>query len=149
MTDFTIDLSKSVFYKTLDYDDNINTINDKCYEISNAYGKTFGKDIEKQLNQQCEHIIKQKKHKLNYTNCYMKKPSRPVIWNQVPHFFPDLLKQYKDPEKAYKLCCQRAENSSFPEEALNHCLLDFMAINFTPPLEGQRPVPFQRKPVTN
>ena len=62
MTDFTIDLSKSFFYKTLDYDDNINTINDKCYEISNEYGKTFGKDIEKQLNQQCEHIIKQKKH---------------------------------------------------------------------------------------
>ena len=107
---------------------NINTISNLCYEISSAYGKTFGEDVEKNLKSQCSEMISEKKHQMGLTDCYMKRPAPPPVWNQTSHFFPDLLKTLNDPKKAYTQCCLEANKSKYPNESLDRCKLDYLTV---------------------
>ena len=125
---FEIDPCKAVMTKMAFCNDDINTMNDLCYEISSAYGNVYGPDVEKKLNTRCVEMIADKKKELGYTDCYMKRPSPPPIFNQVPHFFPSLLYEMKDPDKAYKKCCEMADRSRYPNTSLEYCRLDADAV---------------------
>ena len=49
---FEIDPCKSVLNNML-CDNNINTMNNLCYEISSAYGKVYGDETHKKLKYKC------------------------------------------------------------------------------------------------
>ena len=123
MTSFCINLLNAV-----DYNDNINTINTTCYSISNAYGSVFGTLMLNDLNNQSQKIIETKKKLMGHTNCDLKRPSKPPIWLQTPHYFPRLLQECNNAELAYKKCIQLSRTTTYPNEALTNCALDFSVI---------------------
>ena len=133
MENFKLNASKAVeqFLAETECNDvsNINTMSNLCYSISSSYGKTFGEDVKKKLESQCVEMISEKKHKMGLTDCYMKRPNPPPIWNQTSHFFPDLLQKLKDPKKAYEQCCLEAQKSKYPNESLDKCKLDYLSID--------------------
>jgi hypothetical protein len=99
---FEIDPCKSILNNTCD-DDNINTMNNLCYEISNAYGNVYGSDIQKKLEYKCSQMISDKKKQMGKSDCNLRRPPPPPIFNQIPHYFPSLLTS-NNPEVAYKKC---------------------------------------------
>jgi hypothetical protein len=129
MTNFELNPSKAVKKYLYGKDNNINTMSNLCYEISSSYGKTFGENVEKELKEQCAELISEKKHEMGLTDCYMKRPAPPPIWNQIPHFFPDLLNTLKDPDKALNECISKSRKTKYPNECLNMCNLDYLTVN--------------------
>lgn len=106
----------------------INTMNDLCYGISSAYGDIHGSELKKELDRQCAELISEKKCVLGKTDCYMKRPVPPPIFNQVPHFFPKLLKESGNPQKAYNMCCSMCDNTKYPNSCKDKCNLDSDAV---------------------
>ena len=125
---FEINPCKAVMKKLASSNCDINTMNNLCYEISRAYGNVYGPKVEKELNKRCVEMITDKKKEMGYTPCYMKRPSPPPGFNQVPHFFPSLLYETKDPTKAYKKCCEMADKSIYPNTSREYCRLDADAV---------------------
>ena len=107
---------------------NINTMNNICYETSSAYGRVYGPEVQKDLDSRCADMIVAKKNSMGKTPCSLRRPPPPPIFNQTPHFFPELLHKLNDPALAYQKCCEMSQSSSFPNTALENCRLDASAI---------------------
>jgi hypothetical protein len=125
---YEINLCKAVKNHLAHSNCDINNMNNLCYEIATAYGKVYGSDVNNKLRSQCANMISEKKKELGYTDCYMRRPVPPPIFNQVPHFFPQLLAETNDPDKAYKRCCELANNSRHPITSHEYCKLDADAL---------------------
>jgi hypothetical protein len=123
---FEIDPCKSILNNTCD-DDNINTMNNLCYEISNAYGNVYGSDIQKKLEYKCSQMISDKKKQMGKSDCNLRRPPPPPIFNQIPHYFPSLLTS-NNPEVAYKKCLDMANSSRYPNSTKKYCKLDADAL---------------------
>lgn len=120
----------------------INDINDLCYGISNAYGNVFGSKIKQNLNRKCADLISEKKCSNYQTDCYMKRPSPPIEFNQIPHFYPKLLKDGNNPHKAYEICCNMCTNTRYSNSCNKNCRVDADAVvlKFRPKKESQKGV---------
>ena len=126
---FEIDPCKSVFNNIIhDNDNNINTMNNLCYEISNAYGKVYGIDTQKKLEYKCSQMISDRKKQMGKSDCNLRRPPPPPIFNQIPHYFPSLLMQTNNKDIAYKKCLNMAKNSLYPNTTSQYCRLDADAI---------------------
>jgi hypothetical protein len=106
----------------------INNMNELCYGISRAYGDVYGPEVRKKLDMQCAELISEKKCSNGDDLCYMKRPSPPVGFNQVPHYFPALLKESNNPKKAYEICCTKCVNSKYPNSCEENCRTDADAV---------------------
>ena len=121
---FTINPCRAVMLDSSYTSRDINTMNDLCYEISHAYGNVYGANVEKNLNSMCANMMFNNGH----NNCYLKRPSPPPIFNQVPHYYPSLLATTNNSTIAYTKCCEMANKSRYPQTSLIYCRLDHNAI---------------------
>jgi hypothetical protein len=133
---YKVNPCKAVGEKLRNANCDINTINGLCYEIASAYGDVYGSELKKKLDNQCREMISEKKCSLGYSDCYLKRPSPPPIWNQIPHYFPSLFKEREDVNKAYKQCCNMCSSSKYSNECKEKCKLDADAIVKTPNVEN-------------
>ena len=124
---FEIDPCKSVLNNML-CDNNINTMNNLCYEISSAYGKVYGEETHKKLKYKCSKMISDKKKQIGKSDCSLRRPPPPPIFNQIPHYFPSLLIETNNKDIAYKKCLKMASCSRYPNTTKNYCRLDADAV---------------------
>jgi len=129
---YEINPCKAVRQKLHDSDCDINTMNDLCYGISRAYRDVYGDDVGKSLDKSCADLISEKKCSNQQTDCYMKRPSPPLIFNNIPHFFPKLLKESNKPRKSYEKCCSMCDNSRYPNTCKENCRTDADAVVMKP-----------------
>ena len=125
---FKINPCKAVMQKVKDSNCDINKINDLCYDISNAYGNVYGSELKNKLDKQCADLVTEKKCVLGKTTCNLKRPVPPPHFNQIPHFFPALLKESNNPQQSYKKCCKMSKNTTYPNSCAELCKLDFDAV---------------------
>jgi hypothetical protein len=102
----------------------INTINNDCYGICYSFGDVYGSDMKKKCESQCRDILTIKKHSMGRTECNLRRPTPPVMWNQIPAYYPRLLYSTGDPEKAYTMCCSMCGKSRLPNSCKEKCRLD-------------------------
>ena len=125
---FQINPCKAVMQKVKDANCDINTMNDLCYGISNAYGNVYGPEIKSKLDQQCADLITKKKCVLGKNTCNLRRPVPPPSFNQIPHYFPGLLKECNDVGKAYKQCCMKCTGEQYDNGCRENCKLEAEAV---------------------
>jgi hypothetical protein len=103
-------------------------MNNLCYEISNAYGQVYGIDTQKKLEYKCSQMISDRKKQMGKSDCNLRRPPHPPLFNQIPHYFPSLLMQTNNKDIAYKKCLDMAKNSVYPNTTSQYCRLDADAI---------------------
>ena len=99
----------------------INTMNNMCFGICQAYGNPEG------CSEQCSAMLSTKKVSMGKSDCTLR-ISRPPIWNQIPRNFPSLLQKTGNVEQAYKQCCIIASKDKYPNTTKEMCKLDASAI---------------------
>lgn len=125
---FQINPCKAVMQEVNDSNCDINTMNDLCYGISNAYGNVYGHVLKSELNQQCADLITKKKCVLGRNTCNLRRPVPPPSFNQVPHYFPGLLKECNDVGKAYEQCCMKCTGEKYENGCRENCKLEAEAV---------------------
>lgn len=105
----------------------INEMNDKCYEVCDAFKKYVDpKDCQKM----CSDMLSEQKHILGKDDCNARCPYKPPIWFQTPHYFPDLLDKTKNINEAFSECkTQCAQNPKNKLECWANCELDMLAVS--------------------
>jgi hypothetical protein len=107
----------------------INNINYCCYDVLGAFtGKSLNEIRNLPEAQNCKDCVDESIKALGRDKCNFRITPY-TYWNQVPHYFPSLLNQENDKNKAYKLCIEQCGNSRYKEECKQNCLLDLNAID--------------------
>lgn len=129
MNKYEIDPAKATMKKFDGKYDQVHAINDTCFGICTAYGKTFNvSDLNNKCTQSCENLMQTvRQKKFGVGKCDHQGPDNPVIWdNQTPHFFPSLLVQGMSPKNALEKCYDKARHIS--QECLDNCETDYYAL---------------------
>jgi len=126
---FEINPCNAVLAKTTSENNcDINEINNLCYGICDAFNQPAG------CNDKCSSMIKEKKKQLGRDSCNLQRPKPPVEWNQIPHYFPRLLKQTNNIQQAQSMCHDLCRDSRYPNSCIEMCNLDSMSVrDITPP----------------
>lgn len=127
---YKINPCKACLDKYSDKDCNINTINDCVTETAAAFKGTLSNNTlsvgEAEENwRQCMNTLIKSEGK---TPEDLRIEMAPV-WNQVPHFFPDLLSELKNPEMAKLSCidkCSSLRNNK--KTCVQNCITDRNAV---------------------
>jgi len=94
----------------------IHSYNDTCFNICAAYtGTSDPYAVDEECAKACSNMIEQKRHEFYGVGyCDHQQPYRPVIWENSPPYFVNLLNKGLSPEKALaeskKLCEQRSSS---------------------------------------
>jgi len=105
---------------------------DTCFGICTAFSS--GNDpynIQPECNKACEDYVERKKYEIfGVGSCDHQVPYKPVIWDNIPRFFPQLLMQKKlSPEQALPMCKTMCGNvPNLVEECIDFCNLDYSAV---------------------
>ena len=116
---------KSICLKYKNKDVGINELNDTCYGICASFNKTNDLyQIDRNCSKICEELVNSKK------DDYEKQtPYKPIIWQQIPTYIPDLLKKGIHKNQLLIECKKLCKNNL---ECKEKCELDFNAIeNYT------------------
>ena len=135
---YKINPCKSVMKKVKNVNCDINTMNDLCYGISNAYGDVYGPELKDELDKQCADMISKKKCVLGRNDCNLQRPVKPPIFNRVPHFYPQLLKDGNDHQQSYQKCVSLCDNTKFPNSCRDNCKLDADAVSVENILQNKK-----------
>jgi hypothetical protein len=107
-----------------DIQGSMNEINSICYGVCNAYGNPDG----------CDNICADFINDINFSlgnkqpKCTPKRPTVPVIWNNIPRLFPQIYKKERNIEKALSKSIKLCSLSPLPLECKNMCIIDANAI---------------------
>lgn len=105
--------------------------NNTCYDICAGFsGTTDPYNMDPICTKTCDdYVEKQRVSQFGVGKCDHQAPYYPVIWNQVPHYVPSLLKNMS-PQQALvtckKMCVQYLPNLT--QECFDKCDLDYNAI---------------------
>ena len=116
----------------------INTVNNDCYGICASYGTVYGQQVQKKCEAQCRDMLSRKKKDMGKSDCDLRRPSPPPIWNQVPDFYAGLLANCGDKKKAYEQCCQMCDSSKYPKSCREKCQLDASAVVTSEPYKHKK-----------
>ena len=129
MNKFNINPCKSCLDKYNKGYCDINNINQCCYDTLAAFKNTNN------INE-----IRNSPEAKNCIQCitdYMKSIGRdksnfqldpPPIWNNVPHYFPNLLYQQGDIKKAHNMCITECNKNIYPNQCKENCNTDANAV---------------------
>jgi len=106
-------------------DCDLNEINNKCYETCAAFAEVVNNtDISEQCRKNCETCVKQSVSAMGRNPCQLR-PGVPPIFSQVPHYFPQLLYETKDPVKAFTQCKIKCRTNNMNQyECIDNCKFD-------------------------
>ena len=106
----------------------LNSINQCCYDTLNAFEGS--KSIERNnfpMVENCKQCLKESIHSIGRDSCNMRLGSYPS-WIQAPHYFPSLLDQERNVEKARHMCMKACESNRYRGECELNCKLDSDAV---------------------
>lgn len=115
----------------------INTVTDDCYGICTSYGNVYGYQVQKKCEEQCRDMISRKKKDMGKSDCDLRRPSPPPIWNQVPDLYARLLAEYGNKQKAYEQCCNMCDSSRYSKSCKRKCQLDANAVVISEPYKNE------------
>ena len=108
----------------------INNINNCCYNIVAGYvgSAKYPEIINSQYAKKCQQCIDISTKMNGKTPCYWRNFRKPVIYTQVPHYFPEYYKECGDKQKALVMCKQQCLTSGYPGECIEQCQLEADAL---------------------
>ena len=110
----------------------IQELNNTCYSICAAYSGTYDPyNMDQECAKACKALVEKKKlSEFGVGTCDHQQPYLPVIWDQYPHFVPQLLRGGLNPDEALKkgkeLCRKNVPNLA--AECIEACVTDYNAI---------------------
>ena len=129
MTDFIINPCSSCIKKLDSENCDVNEINQCCYETLNAFEgsgsiNSLRNTVAAKNCVECVQRIIKKSGK----DIRKLKIEPPVLWGNSPHFFPSLLNDMKDIEKACKECNKMCLDTNYPNVCMDNCNTDMNAV---------------------
>jgi len=134
---FEINPCQSVAKRVLTANYDINTVNDDCYGICASYGNVYGHQVQKKCEAKCRDMLSRQKQNMGKSDCDLRRPPPPPIWNQVPDFYARLLADCGNKQKAYKQCWNMCNSSRYPKSCKRKCQLDANAVVTTEPYKNR------------
>lgn len=136
---YKINPVKATLQKYENEDCGIHALNDTCFGICGAFSGTNDVyNMDPDCTKACEVLINDARiKKYGVGICDHQAPYRPVLWEQVPHYFPGILNRGYEPKTARKMClakCQKMMPGS--DECVSNCNTDFNAVVYYPKLES-------------
>jgi hypothetical protein len=124
-------------------------ISDTCYGICAAYsGTTDAYNVDPACAKMCKNFVEQRKKQVfGVGSCDHQAPYLPVIWDQVPRFFPKLWKKFGNPEEALQKCNALCEKNFYDKECQSYCNLDYNALQFVDKKNGKEEKEEKEKPL--
>lgn len=87
--------------------------------------------MDPQCTNACVNLVEKRKREIfGVGSCDHQVPYRPVVWDQIPHFVPQLLRQGVTPEMA-KTQCMRLCAEKVPmlvDECKEQCIVEYNAV---------------------
>lgn len=114
---------------------NLPNVNDTCFGICAAFSQNMNTlEVDPKCAQACETLVEAKKQNLfGHASCEKGVPHRPVVWNQVPHYVPELYRKGESKEGSLAQCKKLCEaNSVLVKECKEACMTDYNAIVESP-----------------
>ena len=110
-------------------DCDLNDINNKCYETCAAFAEVVNNtDISEECRRNCQTCVKQSVSAMGRNPCQLR-PGVPPIFSQVPHYFPQLLYETKDPVKAFNQCKIKCRTNKMNQyECIENCKFDASSV---------------------
>lgn len=106
--------------------------NDACYEICAAFsGTTDPYNMNPECTKMCDNYIEELRiMNFGVGRCDHQTPHKPVIWNQVPNYVPQLIRDGRSPQDALqqglKMCAQHVP--TLVNQCQDKCRLHYAAI---------------------
>jgi hypothetical protein len=112
-------------------DCDIHELNDTCYGVCAAFqGGDSAWTVGGKCAEQCEELIEWKrKAQYGKSYCDHQRPSRPVIWDQSPHYFPEIYKKVRNVPKALAECNAKCCGEKLPNQCKQNCRIDSYAVD--------------------
>jgi hypothetical protein len=102
----------------------IHSFNNACYGVCNAFN-----DSSNGCHNQCASFINQlRKNTYGTGYCGHHAPNLPVLWNQIPRFFPKIYNNSYNMSTALQTCKEKCKNTKLPQECNDMCELDAGAV---------------------
>jgi len=113
--------------------DDINSLNSCCVETAGAFAGQSSTNalVGTQAGGNCDECLRASKAALGRSDCDFRLTKAP-IWSQTPHFFPDLMAETGDKNRAYMECQSKCESVVYPEECKLACWTDGLAVVSSP-----------------
>lgn len=135
---------KATCWKYQGIDHGIQGINDTCFGICAAFsGTNDAYNSDPKCTQACEDLVEKRKIEIfGVGSCDHQVPYKPVIWQEIPRFVPQLLRQGYSVEDSKERCLKMCEETSLVNECRENCLLDYHAIEVdkSVPMIGKEPI---------
>ena len=129
---YKIDPVKATCMKYQNRDHGIQGINDTCFGICAAFSGTNDVyNMDPQCSKSCTNFVeKRKKEIFGVGSCDHQVPYRPVIWQQIPRYVPELLKKGENKEQAKLSCFSMCEKylPNLSSECKEACVVDYNAV---------------------
>lgn len=108
----------------------INCINNKCFETLGAFENASSLNQIRNLPQSsnCNICVENAKAVIGKDDCDLRLTDAP-IFNQTPHYFPNILRYTQDPEKSKDMCftwCNDCKNCK--NECKDNCRTDYNTV---------------------
>lgn len=114
----------------------IANFNNTCYEICAGFsGTTDPYNMDPVCTKSCDDYVEmQRVAQFGVGKCDHQSPYYPVIWDQIPHYVPKLLKDMS-PEQARSVCKSMCSQylPNLVQECHDRCDTDYNAIEQLPP----------------
>jgi len=127
--DFIINPCKSCMKKFGSDSYDVNQINQCCYETLDAFKGTGSVNSVRTSSaaKNCIDCVQKAIKNTGKDPCDLR-IDPPALWGNVPHFFPRLLNEMKDVEKAGIECKNMCLDTRYPNECIENCHTDMNAV---------------------
>lgn len=149
---YNINPCKACWQKYKNGDCNINELNDCVVDTATAFstfpsneslrGTPVGQNWQDCMSQKMANLPYQAGEPRTFCNFQLNVAPR---WLEVPHYFPQLLEDTKDPKKALNLCHQKCKNHRLPNTCSTVCQTDHNAVEMISPEKKATPPCFRRE----
>lgn len=127
--DYNVNPCKTCLNKFKNGDCDVNNINDCCYDTLAAFlgegSVNAVRDTPEAKN--CIECLQRSIKDMGRTPCDLRL-GPPPIWNQTPHYFPQLLSEHQNAEVAKDMCLQKCSSNYYPNECNINCFTDYGAV---------------------
>ena len=127
--DYNVNPCKTCLNKFKNGDCDVNNVNDCCYDTLAAFlgegSVNAVRDTPEEKN--CIECLQRAIKDMGRTPCDLRL-GPPPIWNQTPHYFPQLLSEHQNAEVAKDMCLQKCSSNYYPNECNINCFTDYGAV---------------------
>jgi hypothetical protein len=107
----------------------INCINNKCFETLGAFenASSLNQFRNSPSANNCNICVENAKAVIGKDDCDLRLTAAP-IFNQTPHYFPNILRETQDPEKSKDMCFKWCNDCKNKNECIDNCRTDYNTV---------------------